>query len=558
MSTRIVIAGMGGVGGYFGGMIAKHYAEAPNVSVYFIARGESLQQIRANGLCVTKDEQSFTTQPTLATDNPEDIGIADFIMICTKSYGLSSIVEQLKPCIGKQTVIIPLLNGADITEQVKSLLPEATVWQGCVYIVSSLNAPGKVETVGNVQSLYFGSDDTNDERLLQFEQLLKEAGIDATYSPHIKRIIWEKFIFISTTATLTCYYNTGFMAIINDEAKRQILLDLIDEAEAIAQALGAGVEKDMKSDILRRLNMLPPESTTSMHRDFQARKTTELSSLTGTIVSLGKAHGISTPQYDRIYSALQERSTDKHTISTVQMRIEIWSDIACPYCYIGKRKFENALAKFPYADEIELVWHSYELNPSLEKGALNKSYAEYLAGIYNSNIEKAKADLEELVGIAKEVGLDYHFDKLIVTNTSDALRLVKLAQKHNLADAAEEILFKAYFTEGKDISDRTTLVRLGTTIGLSENEVNTMLDSDEFKAEIEADIRFSEDELGLEYIPFYLFNGKDVIQGSLAEEEYMEVLNTSYNYWKENGISQSGRGDRRKGRACSPDGTCSL
>ncbi|PXV68920.1 putative DsbA family dithiol-disulfide isomerase [Dysgonomonas alginatilytica] len=241
-----------------------------------------------------------------------------------------------------------------------------------------------------------------------------------------------------------------------------------------------------------------------------------------------------------------------------KMKVEIWSDIACPYCYIGKRKFENALAKFPHANEVELVWHSYELNPDLPKRPLGQSYYEYFAGLHGSSIEEVKADLQGLVDLAKEVGLDYHFEKLVVANTSDALRLVKLAKKHKLADETEEVLFKAYFVDGEDISDKATLVRLGTSVGLPEDEIMTLLNGDEFVVDIEADIRFSEDELNLEYIPFYLFNGKDIIQGSLAEEEYMEVLHNSYNFWKENGVSKGGGGDKRKGRACSPDGTCSI
>ncbi|MBD8347096.1 MULTISPECIES: DsbA family oxidoreductase [unclassified Dysgonomonas] len=241
-----------------------------------------------------------------------------------------------------------------------------------------------------------------------------------------------------------------------------------------------------------------------------------------------------------------------------KMKVEIWSDIACPYCYIGKRKFENALAKFPHANEIELVWHSYELNPDLPKRPLGQSYYEYFAGLHGSSIEEVKADLQGLVDLAKEVGLDYHFEKLVVANTSDALRLVKLAKKHKLADETEEVLFKAYFVDGEDISDRVTLVRLGTGVGIPEDEIMTLLNGDEFVVDIEADIRFSEDELNLEYIPFYLFNGKDIIQGSLAEEEYLDVLHNSYNFWKENGVSKGGGGERHKGRACSPDGTCSI
>lgn len=119
-------------------------------------------------------------------------------------------------------------------------------------------------------------------------------------------------------------------------------------------------------------------------------------------------------------------------------------------------------------------------------------------------------------------------------------------------------MFKAYFADGEDISNKATLVRLGTSVGLGEDEIITLLNGDEFIVDIEADIRFSEDELDLEYIPFYLFNGKDIIQGSLTEEEYMDVLDKSYKFWKENGVSKGGGGDRHKGRACSPDGMCSL
>lgn len=241
-----------------------------------------------------------------------------------------------------------------------------------------------------------------------------------------------------------------------------------------------------------------------------------------------------------------------------KMKVEIWSDIACPYCYIGKRKFENALAKFSHSDEIEIVWHSYELNPDLPRKATGITYYDYFAETHDSTPAEAKRSLQGMVDLAKEVGLEYNFEKLIVANTFDALRLIKLAKKHKLADQAEEVLFKAYFVEGKNISDRSTLVALGTSIGLQEAEINDVLNSDEFVVDIEADIRYSEDELDLEFIPFYLFNGKDVIQGSLAEEEYLEVLNQSYNDWKINGVAKGGGGDRFRGGVCSPDGTCSI
>lgn len=241
-----------------------------------------------------------------------------------------------------------------------------------------------------------------------------------------------------------------------------------------------------------------------------------------------------------------------------KMKIEIWSDIACPYCYIGKRKLEAALKQFPNADEVELEWHSYELNPALPKKALGKSFYTYFSDNHGVTTDKAKEMLSGIVQLAKEQGLDYNFDKLIVTNTSDALRLVKLAKKHNLADQAEEVLFKAYFTEGKNISDRATLIALGTQIGLKEIEINSLLDGKEFIDEIEKDICYSEDELKLEYIPFYRFNNKNIIEGSLEVDKYLQVLTDSYNEWKKDGVSNGAAGSRINGKACSIDGVCSI
>jgi len=242
-----------------------------------------------------------------------------------------------------------------------------------------------------------------------------------------------------------------------------------------------------------------------------------------------------------------------------KMIIKIWSDIACPYCYIGKRRMEAALKQFPHTDEIELEWHSYELNPDLPKGALDKNIYQYMAQQFNTTEEEQKRSMQGLVSLAKSIGLDYNFDNLIVTNTNDALRLIKLANIYHRANEAEEILFKAYFTDGKNISNKDVLIELGTDIGLSEIEIIDMLSGDTFINDIKEDVIYSEEKLNLQYIPFYLFNNKDVIQGSLTVDEYMEVLTKSYNDWKQHGVaSPDDKGDRISGKACSIDGVCSL
>lgn len=237
-----------------------------------------------------------------------------------------------------------------------------------------------------------------------------------------------------------------------------------------------------------------------------------------------------------------------------KMRIEIWSDIACPYCYIGKRKLEMALDQFENKDKIELVWYSYELDPTLPKKAVGMSAYEYFAQKYNMSIEEATKHEQGVIDIAKGVGLNYDFDKLVITNTSDALRLVKLAAKSGLATEAEEVIFKAYFEDGKTISDRQTLVSLGKEIGLEADSINKMLDSDEFYDKIKKDAERAETKFNLQYIPFYRLNYNQIIEGSIDVKDYLKVIKTAYSEW-ESGTSSDG--GTISGQSCSIDGVCS-
>jgi 2-dehydropantoate 2-reductase len=129
---RIAFSGIGGVGGYYGGKLARYYHNSDVADIFFIARNEHLDAIRQNGLKVEEPTESFTAFPALATDQPLDIGVVDYLFLCTKSYDLEDNIQQLKPLIGEQTVIIPLLNGANISEQIQRILPSNEVWQGCV------------------------------------------------------------------------------------------------------------------------------------------------------------------------------------------------------------------------------------------------------------------------------------------------------------------------------------------------------------------------------------------------------------------------------------------
>lgn len=307
MKTKIVIVGIGGVGGYYGGLLAQKYADNPTIEIYFVARGEHLKQIKELGLKVITETGEFIAKPKLATDNVSEIGIADYIILCTKSYDLEQSILQLKPCINKNTVILPLLNGADISERIQALLPGNEVWKGCVYIVGRLNEPGVVESSGGVHDLFFGMENVTNERLILMEKLMLDAGIKAVRSEKINKLIWRKFIFISTTASLTSYFNVGFRDLLTDENRKQTTKQFLQEVIEIAKAEGIVYDENIMETIVGHIERLPFETTSSMHSDYKANRQIELNTLTKVVIELGLKHGIPTPIYKQVYETLNSR-----------------------------------------------------------------------------------------------------------------------------------------------------------------------------------------------------------------------------------------------------------
>ncbi|MBP6663139.1 MAG: 2-dehydropantoate 2-reductase [Paludibacter sp.] len=305
MKTKIVIVGLGGVGGYYGGMLAKQYADNPEIEIYFVARGAHLRKVQENGLTLITEKGTFQVHPTLATNDVTEIGTADYIIMTPKSYDLDATVEQIKPIVGSNTVILPLLNGIDNSDRIRTLLPDTEVWQGCCYIVARLNEPGVVESSGGLHRFNFGYEyKQNNERLIGFETLLKEAGIDATFHEKIMHVIWTKFFFISSTASLTSYFDVSFGALLTDEVRKATLVSVLEELLLVANAEGAEIEHTVIDKVIHQLEKLPFETTASMHSDFKAGKNTEVHGLTGAVIQLAKKHAIATPTYEKVYAEL--------------------------------------------------------------------------------------------------------------------------------------------------------------------------------------------------------------------------------------------------------------
>ena len=210
------------------------------------------------------------------------------------------------------------------------------------------------------------------------------------------------------------------------------------------------------------------------------------------------------------------------------MKIKIWSDIMCPFCYIGKRNFENALAQFGRADELEIEWKSFQLDPTIPKMKERADVYEYLATSKGISIEDSKAMHENVVRMAKSVGLEYNFDRAVIANSFDAHRLIQFAKSKGLGDEIEETLFAAYFTNGLDMSDLDTLAEIGGSIGLSPVELETILHSEDFSSEVQNDILEAQ-KYGVRGVPYFVLDDKYAISGAQPSSVFLEALEKTFN-----------------------------
>lgn len=232
------------------------------------------------------------------------------------------------------------------------------------------------------------------------------------------------------------------------------------------------------------------------------------------------------------------------------MKVDIWSDVRCPFCYIGKRKFEKALEKFPHKNEIEVNWHSFELDPTLKTNP-EVNAVEHIAEIKGISKEQAEGMHEHVINVAKEVELDFNFDKSVVANSFNAHRLIQLAKTKSLANEAEEALFKAHFTEGKNIDDEETLIRTGESIGLDKNEVKEIFSSDAFSEEVKQD-EMQAQSFGIRGVPFFILNNKYAVSGAQSPDVFSQALSQAWTEFEKEKQPLI----ITEGESCSADGIC--
>lgn len=225
------------------------------------------------------------------------------------------------------------------------------------------------------------------------------------------------------------------------------------------------------------------------------------------------------------------KSTKSNYMIKEKMKVEIWSDIMCPFCFIGKRQFEEALKQFSSSEKLEIVWRSFMLDLTLPKPSSKLSTYAYLANRKGISLEQSISLHRNVANMAKGVGLDYNFDIAVVANSFDAHRLIQLAKTLGLGDQAEERLFKAYFSEGKDMCDVNILIDLGKEIGIPEVDLNQLLISDRFATEIQLDIDEAQ-RIGVTGVPFFVFNRQYAVSGAQGTDVFKDVLSKSFVDWE--------------------------
>ena len=218
------------------------------------------------------------------------------------------------------------------------------------------------------------------------------------------------------------------------------------------------------------------------------------------------------------------------SFTLAKINIEVWSDIACPFCYIAKHHFEKALEQFAHKDKVELEWKAYQLNPNVPDNTHGESLIDSFVREKGMSKQQAEGLFTNVANMARQTGLDFHMDKVVVANTINAHRLSQFAKSKSkkAQNDIEELLFRAYFTEGKNVNDKDTLIKIGISGGLDQQELENLFNSHDFADKVISDIQEA-GVFGITSVPFFVFNRKYAVSGAQPSSAFLDMLNKVYN-----------------------------
>lgn len=302
---KIAVVGVGGVGGYFGGKLAK-----AGVDTVFIARGATLDALRSRGLRVDSIAGDFVVERVNATDDPSSIGHVDAVIFATKAWQIPAAAEKAKPLIGKETVAVPLENGMEAPDQLAHAFGREHVLGGLCGIVSYIVAPGHIKHAAIDPFVMFGElDNSRTARVDQLQQTFERAGIKADIAPDIHRSMWSKFLFIAPMSAIGALTRVPIGSWRSIPETREIAIRAMREMIAIANARGIDLGDDAIERTLERYERMAPDSTSSLQRDIIEGKPSELEAQAGAIVRMARESQVATPVCETLYALLlpQER-----------------------------------------------------------------------------------------------------------------------------------------------------------------------------------------------------------------------------------------------------------
>lgn len=308
---KIAIAGIGGIGGYIGGKLAHHYRNNKDIEIVFIARGETADAIHRKGLSLESNGITYTCIPALISDDPTAIGCIDILILCTKNFSVEAVLEKYTNCLTNNTTVITTQNTVDGKERITPYLPEAaTLMEGSIYIASNSSKPGKIEHVSGPAKLFFGTDTEKDSsKGLAIAKILKDAGIDATFTTAITSILWKKFMFVSPAAIVTALFQITFSEILENTKSEYLFIHLISELMQLATAKNILIEDNTVLNNIQLLGNFKGNVKSSFQLDLEKKKPTEIHALVKYVLEEAKLHQVPTPHFENAFLQLQKEYT---------------------------------------------------------------------------------------------------------------------------------------------------------------------------------------------------------------------------------------------------------
>jgi 2-dehydropantoate 2-reductase len=300
MAMRIAVIGVGGTGGYFGGLLARVEED-----VTFVARGAQLEALRTRGLTVESRLAGTFTVAVQATDDPSDVGPVDLVLFCVKTYDTDAAAESIRPPIRPDTMLISLQNGIDNEERIARAAGHSSGLGAVAYVVSAIKAPGVVAQTAGPGKIVLGElSGGTSERTKRLHDALQGAGIAAEVHPDIRAVLWQKFLFICAFSGVTALTRLPIGTVLADPVTRELFRGTSEEVEAVARAGGIDLPDDCVEQAMTQAAAVEPWGRGSLYGDLAGGRRLELESLNSEVVRLGRERGIETPLNFAIHAAL--------------------------------------------------------------------------------------------------------------------------------------------------------------------------------------------------------------------------------------------------------------